>query len=1159
MSTLVDLLQYRAQCRPEQCAYTFLLDGEEQQCTISYGELDRQARAIAAHLQGLKAAGQRALLLYPSGLEYIAAFFGCLYAGVLAVPVYPPQANRFISRLHTIAQSAQASIALTTSRLCTKIAQLPGMQTFQLVATDAIGYDEAAHWSCPDLHADSLAFLQYTSGSTATPRGVMLTHRNLLHNLRLIYQVCEHSPETIGVSWAPLYHDMGLIGGILQPLYGGFAVTLLSPLSFLQKPFRWLQAISRLHATSSGGANFAYDLCVQKITPQQRQTLDLSQWQIAFSSAEPVRSDTLARFAQTFEACGFRSNAFFPCYGLAEATLVVACGQKASLPLIRTFRRTALARGQAVTVAEGREAGEISLVGHGSSLPGQRILIVDPQTARECAAGTVGEIWVAGDSVAQGYWQQPEETERLFHASVASLSEGAFLRTGDLGFWYEGDIFLAGRLKDVIIIRGRNHFPQDIEDTVAASHPALPYGGGAAFSVEVDNEERLVVVQEIARQGRGATSPEDLLPVVIQAVAEQHDIQVYAVVILHPGTLPRTSSGKVQRHICREHFLAGTLAVFCQHIHTEGSGEGQDWHLSRAALLALPEDRRLQALEAYLRGQTALALRVSPQAVSFQRSLAALGSDSLGTIALQHTIEADLQISLPISRFFQQDGLAHLAEELLALCASPVPESQDRASSLIDTAREYTPSPGQQALWFLHQLAPLSTAYTIAVAVGVQGDLQMAALRQAWQALTNRHVILRTRCSERQGQPVLVIGDAASVHEEQLSWHDADTLQAFLAAHARRPFHLQSEAPVHLSVFQIPLHSPVLCLVAHHSVVDFLSLAVLLRDLADFYQQARRGTLIVEQHPDLRYFSFVQQQAEMLAGSRGRELQQYWEGQLASASPVLSLPADRPRPLTPTYAGATYDVSIDADLAADLRTLARAEGVTLSTLLVSAFLVLLYRTTSQEDILLGVPMAARPHAQFADVIGYFVNPIVLRARFATDMSFLACVQHMHMQIIAALEHQDYPFPLLVERLHPERVGTHMPLYQVMFAFQGVSGDLPKELAAFALHLGLPRILVICPSNRCHCPRVLLSAISHCWSPRGMERSWHLFCIAQIYSSLRQSSVWRPALSDYCRASVQIRQRASVLCRSYRRGSANWCCTPGTPRREPPLVMPVCRP
>jgi myxalamid-type polyketide synthase MxaB len=564
ISTFVDILNHRALQQAEQTAYIFLANGETETARLTYQQLDQKAKALAAQLQLQMSPGDRALLLYPSGEEFIIAFFACLYAGVIAVPVYPPRRNQKLSRLQAITKDAQAKLALTTTSLLSAIEEKfssdPELVTVPCLATNNIPDKQAENWQKPNLSLEDIAFLQYTSGSTGMPKGVMVSHKNLLHNEKLIASAFGHTSETIGVGWLPLFHDMGLIGNVLQPVYVGFPCVIMPPEAFIQKPLRWLQAISRYNATSSGGPNFAYELCADKINPQERENLDLSCWDVAFTGAEPVRAATLEKFANTFADYGFKREAFYPCYGMAETTLFVSGGIKNQSPVIAAVDKLALLENSAVTINSQHPNAQL-LVGCGHAWLSEKIVIVNPESLTECRDGEIGEIWVSSDSVAQGYWNRPEQTAETFQAYLADTQVGPFLRTGDLGFLLAGELFITGRLKDLIIVQGRNHYPQDIESTVQQSNSALRKDYGAAFSIEIAGQERLVVVQEVERSYLRKLDYPVVIQQIISSVAEEHQLDVYAVALLKTASIPKTSSGKIQRIACRTAFLAGTLDV----------------------------------------------------------------------------------------------------------------------------------------------------------------------------------------------------------------------------------------------------------------------------------------------------------------------------------------------------------------------------------------------------------------------------------------------------------------------------------------------------------------------------------------------------------------------------------------------------------------------
>ncbi|NES83262.1 MAG: fatty acyl-AMP ligase, partial [Moorea sp. SIO2B7] len=493
----------------------------------------------------------------------------------IAVTSNPPLNRKAIAKLQDRVESSQAKAILTTESFLRHIQEklgknpdlAPKIHHLPWIATDKIPLSQASRWMEPKIDKDTLAFFQYTSGSTGKPKGVMVTHGNVLHNSKAIYQSFEHSTDSRVVSWLPMFHDMGLIGGVLQPLYGGFPVTLMSPMALIQKPIRWLTAISRYKATTSGGPNFAYDLVSRQVTPEQLESLDLSSWSVAFSGAETVRAGTLERFAKTFAPCGFRREAFYPCYGMAEATLFISGGAKTKPPVIKDVDVEALTKNR-VVVGSGKSKAVVSC---GWGWLGDEIAIVDPESYTLRLEGEVGEIWVSGAGVGKGYWNERSETERTFNAFLGD--KGPFLRTGDLGFLQDGELFITGRIKDVMILWGRYRYPQDIEFTVENCHSALRPSCGAAFSLEIEDDERLVVVQEVERSYLRQLNVEEVVVAIRKAVSQEHTVEVYAIALLKTGSIPKTTSGKIQRLACRSQFLEGTLNTLGQwRLQTEKGG-----------------------------------------------------------------------------------------------------------------------------------------------------------------------------------------------------------------------------------------------------------------------------------------------------------------------------------------------------------------------------------------------------------------------------------------------------------------------------------------------------------------------------------------------------------------------------------------------------------
>jgi len=559
--TIVHILQGHANQRPDKTAIVFLAEDGAGWESRTYAELDRQARAVAAALSAQAEPGDRALILCPPGLAFAGAILGCFYAGVVAVPAYPPGNARQTHRIDAIWRDAEAVLIVTTvavkERIETWLAD-EGRRPFRYLCVDETGTGQAGPWKMSGLHADSLAFLQYTSGSTSEPKGVMVSHGNLTANLSMIRERFGLDEDMVVGSWLPMFHDMGLVGNLLEPLYLGAKTVLMSPVAFVRKPVRWLELIARHRVDVTGAPNFGYGLCVDRISEAQRQPLDLSSLKIAYCGSEPIDDRVLSRFSAMFRPAGFDSKAFYPCYGMAEATLLVTGSVKGGGAAHLPLDAEALAAGRALPAQDGSAARRV-LVGCGYSMPGQELRIIDPETGRELPEGHVGEVWLKGPHVAQGYWRKKALSEELFNASVAGSGEGPYLRTGDLAFLRGGNLFVAGRIKDVIIVRGRNYYPQDIERTAAASHSALQPEGGAAFSVDIDGEPKIVVVQEVRRTAVRGLSAEAVASDLRRAIFDQHELAVHALALLKPASLPKTSSGKIRRGACRAAFLDGSL------------------------------------------------------------------------------------------------------------------------------------------------------------------------------------------------------------------------------------------------------------------------------------------------------------------------------------------------------------------------------------------------------------------------------------------------------------------------------------------------------------------------------------------------------------------------------------------------------------------------
>jgi acyl-CoA synthetase (AMP-forming)/AMP-acid ligase II/acyl carrier protein len=629
-ATLVDVLTAHAVERPDKTAITFLEDGETQSVSWTYADLHRRAAGIASALRRLDLAGRTVLLAHPPGLEFVAALFGCFYAGAIAVPTYPPRVRRdrrADARLSAVVEDARPALALTDAahldscRLAT--ADGTALPLFEWLATDDPRFVERSKRADFRVEPDSLAMLQYTSGSTRVPTGVALSHRNLMENQYAIAEAMRHDEDSRFVSWLPPYHDMGLIGTILQPIALGSDVTLMAPIHAVERPIRWLRAISRTRATTSGAPDSIFAHCLRAISPEERQALDLRSWRVAFNGSEPVREETMQRFAAFFAPSGFHADAFFPCYGLAEATLLVS--------------------GESGVRVEAFAGGARRLVSCGRPARGVEVAVVDPDTLRPRGDDESGEIWLSGTSVARGYWNRPEATRAAFGNALPGRP-GLFLRTGDLGLVRDGRLFVEGRLKDLVILGGSNYYPQDVEACAGRSHASLLPGRCAAFGVDGPEGERLVVACEQPREVPPGLDTAGLLRGIREAVTAEMEIAVSAVQILKQGALLRTMSGKIRRGACREAFLDRTWDVI------------DEWPQA-----IQPATTPSSPLLVEIAREVASVLNAPGRSLDPERSLASQGLDSLGRVELILRLEAKFRVSFDPSSAFPDATLRDLA------------------------------------------------------------------------------------------------------------------------------------------------------------------------------------------------------------------------------------------------------------------------------------------------------------------------------------------------------------------------------------------------------------------------------------------------------------------------------------------------------------------
>ena len=1026
--------------RPHDTAVIAVRDdgGTLVEDTIDYARLDRRVRALAARLQRDLSPGDRVLIALENGDDYAVSFFACFYAGVIAVPVFPPESRRahHIGRLQAIASDAGVRTILTHGSLVPLLEAVASVQPgARVLAVDGHGDTGADAWTELAASPSDIAFLQYTSGSTSAPKGVMVTHASLMANMRALAEGFGVTDTDVFVTWLPLNHDMGLIGGLLQPIHAGIPVVLMSPRYFMERPLRWLEAIARHRGTISGGPDFAFRLCNERITPQQAARLDLSSWAVAFSGAEPVRPDTLDAFIALCEPGGFSPKAAYPCYGLAEATLFLTGGRRGEGMTATRYSVRDLA-----DRAVSADASGVALAGCGRTVTDHAVRIADPETLLPMAPGLVGEIWATGPSITRGYWNKLEATLDTF----VERDGRTWLRTGDLGFEHGGHLHIAGRLKDMIIVRGHNLYPQDIERAVEDAVDAVRKGRVAAFCVDGPGTERIGVAAEVSRSMQKLIPPERLVEALSEAVGEFCGEPLAVVVLLNPGGLPKTSSGKLQRRASRSGWLDGTLDTYA--VLADGR------LVVGAPTPAAPSVASPAAPAAGF--ATALAvlwhevLKLDP-AVTLRADAHFFGSggSSLTAAELCARIEARWGVVIGPGDVFEHprlDDLArHVAERRQAAPRTPAAPAADAGGPAVM-------SHAQERQWFLWRLDPAATAHHVSARIDLSGDVGIDRLRDAFARVVARHAPLRTvfrEGADGSAEPVVLPDLHVPVDEEDLRTADGAADEARFADALRRlngqPFDLATGPLLRVACLRTGRDAHVLVLVMHHIVSDGASMQVLLDDLA-----ARlRGDGAEPPPLPLSYAAHAARQRARLAGGEGARQLAWWRATLGDEHPVLELPADHPRPAQAQYTAGCLTLDVPDDLVQGLRGRAAAEGATLFMVLLAGYQALLHRYTGQRDVRVGAPIANRSH-DVRGLVGLFVNTVVLRSVLHGRLPLSEVLAGAKAAALGAQANQDLPFEQLVEALRPERSLSHNPLVQVTL------NHIAEDFRAFESALGV---------------------------------------------------------------------------------------------------------
>lgn len=1035
LRTFVKLCRWQVERLNERPAFSHLADDGQTEVHVSYSQWETRIRSIAAVLAEHGNPGDRVLIVQQPGIEYVASLFACMYSGMVAVPVYPPDLFRLrqtLPRLQAITSDAEARIMLSSREvLGDSVGPMWNLVGERAIATDEIEDHWANQFRAPIVRAGDLALLQFTSGSTATPRGVALTHANILANARQGFHAFD-VPDAVCVFWLPPYHDLGLIGGMLIPVYGGRHSVLMSPIAFLQQPIRWFEAIHRFRGTTTASPNFGYEWCLRKISIDQCEGLDLSSWKLAAVGAEPVRAGTLQRFADRFSKIGFSYNAFTPGYGMAEATLAITSKPIETGPVVRDFDASNLQAQQpiAVPVDMHEQVGEmheqandeiksVALVSSGQPVRDCEICIVDPVTRQPLPDGYVGEIWVTSPAVASEYWRRPELSTATFNAKIQRANvhdseQEAYLRTGDLGFLLDNELYVSGRLKEQIIIAGRNFFPHDIEAAIQSSHEAFKVDGGVAFSVDHPDGEHLVIVHEVLRPKR--FDLDELAESLRQVVFEETGLVPDCICLVAAASLPKTSSGKLRRLECRRQYLEDELQLLRKWNAGNGNAASISEQLSvPGAGLAVNKtdwtstERRLEPL---------WCESLETKRTTKNQHFLEAGGHSLGANHLLSRIRDEFKTNVTLGDLARFPRFGELAAEIERRLDRPDPTSLASETTARQPARQMPLTRSQSRFWVLEQLQRRDAFLHVGVEYQIKGSVDVQRLIECCKTLPARHESLRVAFQVGDdGIPKQTILDHVDV---PTSFLDASTvanldtnqqLQKLISA----PFDLSQPPLLRVTIVKHRDDDYRLLVAAHHIIADGWSMGVLISDLSHQYAKDQSAFQSLTNASD--WSIAISRMLDGEADGPSKDLFDYWHNRYAGAPVNCSLARHlgntdvlKNETINPEAESVDSEVirrPLSVELSDGIEQTARRLGVTTFSVLLTAWHSVLERYLTSSDIILGIPVANRQFCDEESLIGCFINILPFRMNAGDDRRLENKIRSTNLSLLEDLSHATY--------------------------------------------------------------------------------------------------------------------------------------------------------
>ena len=1027
MQTIVDCIQNHVKNIPNKIIYRYILDDTGSVLTKTVKELDNEAKSIANTLIKVANRGDRVLLLYPPGVSFMSAFVACLYSGIVAVPIYPPRKREKVDRLRRIIADCDPKAILTTEKIEVMTQEVfkdvHDLNYVPFVISDNLLNQTQLTLQSRVKEKEEVAFLQYTSGSTGTPKGVMVTHANIMSNMKILHEIIGNkNKNTLGASWLPHFHDMGLIGGVFLPLYLGREAILMAPIYFLQKPIRWFELISKYKVNVIAAPNFAYEMCANTIKDEDLDGIDLSSLTIALTGAEPISPSTIEKFTNKFAPYGFNSIAHYPCYGMAETTLFLTGIEVNTEAKILDVDTKAFQK-NIITIAEEKNKNRSTkIVSCGTPRLDHEVVIVN-KSKDVLIENEVGEILARGSSVTKGYWQNKEKTKEDFDVYIENGRKGPFFKTGDLGFLHNGELFVCGRVKDLIIIRGKNYYPQDIEVTTYTSHKALAHMGAVAFSIEDKGMEKLIILQEIDRKYLRKYNAAEIFKTITEAVAEEHQLQIEDIVLLKPGKLFKTSSGKIQRFKNKKSYLNNTM----ESLEYDSIQSNREYVAPRNET----EEKLAKIFQEVL----------NVEKVGIYDNFFELGGHSLLATQLVSRIRNELEIELPLKELFQTPTIENLClylqEDAEKSTLAKIPLVEDRSNLQLSYA--------QERLWFLDKFeGGESTTYHIPAVLKIEGKVNKKALHQALRTIVERHEALRTNFVEKDEGALQIIREVDTFSLEEIRCKES-SIQTKIKETLTQSFNLESDMLFKAVLYTINEQTHYLLVNMHHIVSDGWSIGILVQEFVTLYTAYSNK----QENPlpplEIQYADYAAWQREYLSGEVLEEKLNYWKDTLGGIEP-LALATTYPRPAIQSNRGDRISFSINKEITRKLNILSKKYDTTLFMTLLSSFGLLLHKYSGQEEFIIGSPIANRNRFEIEPLIGFFVNTLALKQDFSSDMKFSTVLQQTKEHTLSAYDHQDVPFEKIVDALDIPRDTSRSPLFQVMFVLQNNPENTALELA-----------------------------------------------------------------------------------------------------------------